>query len=112
VKLVWALALGVFLTGCAIQYRDGDGARHVVGFAHVVVREATTSRSQVVAQQVSTVGAAVLLLPEHSGIALGYTRNFSIQVSSPDEAGELSIPLSAPQRFGFKDFDGIQRELE
>ena len=78
------------LSGCAVQFRDGSGTTHIIGLAHVEVRGTTSGRSEVIAQQVSTIGAALLFLPEHSGIALGYSRNFTLEINSTDGAGELS----------------------
>lgn len=114
-RRIQSVAIGVMLaasvTGCSFQYIDRHGARHIWGLTHTVIREAREDRSEVVAQQVSTVGAAVLLVPEHSGVSLGYTRNFSIRISSRDEAGEISFSLDEPTSFAFKDFDTIRKEF-
>lgn len=92
-----------FLYACSLQYVDMHGARHVWGFTHTVVKEAREARSEVVAQQVSTIGVSMLSLPEHSGFSVGYTRNFSIQISSVVEGGEFSFSPEDPTNFQYQD---------
>ncbi len=92
-----------FLSACSLQYVDMHGARHIWGLTHTVVKEAREARSEVVAQQVSTVGISILRLPEHSGFSVGYTRNFSIQIRSAVEGGELSFSPENPTDFQYQD---------
>jgi len=110
--ILLTLLLGIVVSACSLQYVDAHGARHIWGLSHTVVREARGDRSEVVAQQISTIGAAVLLVPEHSGLSFGYTRNFSITISSADEAGEISFPPDNPTAFHFKDLRNIMGGLK
>ena len=92
----------ILLSGCSIQYIDKQGARHIWGLTHTTIREARKDHSEVVAQQVSTIGVAILKLPEQTGFSLGYTRNFSIQISSSIEGGEISFSPDNPTDFQYK----------
>lgn len=92
-----------FLSACALQYVDVHGARHIWGLTHTVVKETREARSEVVAQQVSAVGISILRLPEHSGFSVGYTRNFSIKISSAVEGGEISFSPDDPTDFQYQD---------
>jgi len=103
------LLLSLLSEGCSLQYVDDHGARHIVGLTHTIIKEARAARSDVVAQQVSTIGLSFLRLPEHSGVALGYAKNFSVQVNSADEAGELTFSASNPTDFTFA---GMQKIME
>lgn len=100
---IWVVGMLIPLSGCSIQYMDQQGARHTWGLTHTTVREARRDHSEVVAQQVSTVGLAILRVPEQAGFSLGYTRNFSIQISSPVEGGEISFSPGDPTDFQYKD---------
>lgn len=108
---VWLLGLGLLVAGCAVQYRGADGRRHVVGLVHVSTREIADDRAEIVAQEVATIGAAFLFLPEHAGIAVGYTRNFSIQVNDRAGVGELSIPMSDPTAVRFRSLREVVRGM-
>ena len=98
--------------GCAVQYIDRDGVRHIWGLTHTTIREIRHDRSEVVAQQVAAIGVSVLLLPEHGGVSVGYTRNFSIRISSRDEGGEIIFPMSTPTNFAFKELTTIIEEIQ
>ena len=88
---------------CSFQYVDEHGARHIMGLSHTVIKETRKDRSEVIAQQVSSVGIAVLAVPEHSGLSLGYTRNFSIHISSEEEGGQISFSFKNPTDVVYKD---------
>lgn len=97
--------------GCSLQYMDEGGSRHVIGLSHTIIKDSRADRSEVVAQEVLTIGLAVLRLPEHSGVSVGYTKNFTVHVSSRDEAGELSLPFANPTDFRFSDFHSVKEGL-
>lgn len=90
------------LSACALQYVDEHGARHIWGLAHTVVKETREARSEVVAQQVSAIGISILRLPEYAGFSVGYTRNFSIHISSAIEGGEISFSPDDPTDFQYQ----------
>lgn len=92
-----------FLSACALQYVDVHGARHIWGLTHTVVKETREARSEVIAQQVSAVGISILRLPEHTGFSVGYTRNFSIKISSAVEGGEISFSPDDPTDYQYQD---------
>jgi hypothetical protein len=91
------------LSACALQYVDANGARHIWGLTHTVVKETREARSEVVAQQVSAVGISILRLPENTGFSVGYTRNFSIKISSTVEGGEISFSPDDPTDYKYQD---------
>lgn len=107
----WSIPVCLVIAGCSFQYIDKEGSRHVIGLSHTIMKEARADRSEVVAQEVLTIGMSVLKLPEHSGVSIGYTKNFTIQVSSMDEAGELSFSVPNPTVFRFSDFRNIKEGL-
>ncbi|MBW2739638.1 MAG: hypothetical protein JRE64_12500 [Deltaproteobacteria bacterium] len=106
------VSLCMLLSGCSIQYIDNHGARHIWGLTHTTIRETRRDHSEVVAQQVSTVGLAIIKVPEQTGFSLGYTRNFSIQISSTIEGGEISFSPENPTDFQYKDLRTWIGELE
>ena len=99
------------VAGCSLQYIDEGGSRHIIGLSHTIIKDSRTDRSEVVAQEVLTIGLAVLRLPEHSGASVGHTKNFTVHVSSRDEAGELALPFAHPTDFRFSDFHSIKEGL-
>ena len=101
--VIAAAVLSLFAaSGCAIQYVDAQGARHVVGLAHVVMHEQPSAQGSAYLQQVTTVGIALLRVPEHKGVSVGYTRNFSLSIFDPDAAGLVTIDLFHPQDFSYR----------
>ena len=64
------------------------------------------------AQQVTTLGVAILRVPEQQGLSIGYTRNFSLQVNKASTAGELSYDQGNPIDFAYRDFDAIRKDYE
>lgn len=103
------LSFCIIASGCSYQYVDTYGTRHVWGLVHMESRDIEKEKSDVHVQQVSTMGFAVLRLPEQSGVSLGYTRNFSIQVDD-NVAGEISLNLRKPTEIAYKDFDTLWKE--
>ena len=109
-RVARTIFLALVASGCSYQYVDDRGNRHVIGLAHVVTHDPGPDTSDVVAQQVSTIGAAILYVPETVGVSLGYTRNFILQVNDVDTAGELSFNVDNPSSYTYKDFRAILRE--
>jgi len=97
-------------TGCSYQYVDDDNVRHVWGLVHLESKEVAAGRSDVNAQQVTTLGMAILRLPESSGISLGYSRNFSLVVNRESVAGQLSYGPANPVNFAYRDYSQLVRE--
>lgn len=92
------IAAVLSLSGCAYQYVDAVGTRHIWGITHTKIRSNTTMSSEARAQQTTTFGLAILNLPEESGAALGYHRNFSLEVYG-DSVGEITVPFARPMEF-------------
>ncbi|WP_022663635.1 hypothetical protein [Desulfospira joergensenii] len=109
-RLFFLLTYVFLLSGCAYQYTDGNGARHIIGFAHVIQKETKEQKKEMLVQQVSVIGVSILMLPEHSGVAVGYTKNFSIEILKDDVSGELSIDTDNPSSFKYKDINSILKE--
>ena len=109
-RVARTILLALVASGCSYQYVDDRGNRHVIGLAHVVTRDPGPGTSDVVAQQVTTIGAAILYVPETVGLSLGYTRNFILQVNDVDTAGELSFNVDNPSSYTYKDFRTILGE--
>ena len=57
--------------GCSYQYVDEHGTRHVWGLVHTTHRDIPDARSDVIVQQVSTLGIAILRLPQERGLSIG-----------------------------------------
>ena len=112
-KFVFAVSIFFLLSGCSYQYVDKKTqARHVIGFAHIVSKEVKEEDKEVIMQQVTTLGASFLNLPERSGLSLGYTRNFTVQVFKDDIAGEVSVDLNNPSDMTYKGIKTIIREAQ
>ena len=109
-QCVFLLLYFLILSGCAYQYIDDNGARHTIGFAHIVQKETTGMRKEVLVQQVSVIGASILLLPEHSGMSIGYTRNFSVEILKDNVSGEFQLDTDDSSSFIYKDIDSILME--
>jgi hypothetical protein len=105
--LVFAVSLAGLSTGCSLQYIDDAGIRHVWGLAHIESKETQAGQSDVVAQQVMTVGVAFLHMPEQQGLSIGYTRNFSLLVNRESMAGKLSYAPMNPIDFVYQDYSQI-----
>ena len=105
-----ALLSSLGLCGCAYQYIDEHGARHAIGLNHVVTQASAAGTSEVVMQQVTTLGVAVLRVPEQQGFSIGYTRNFSVNVYEENIAGAVDIDLSDPADLSYRDTSMILKD--
>lgn len=106
------LNLMILFCGCAIQYTDSNGARHIIGINHTVVKEISKEKTQIIAQRVSTIGIGFLVLPEHSGFSIGYANNFIIEINSQDLAGYYSFSLDDPTDVDFRELQEIIGEIK
>lgn len=104
-----SLLAGFLAAGCSVQYVDEGGVRHVWGLAHVEIAPPADTATEVRAQQVTTYGLAFLRLPETRGLALGYSRNFSLEVFA-DTAGELTYSPADPVGYSYKGLGEIVEE--
>ena len=97
------LAVGLLLasSSCAYQYVDDQGVRHVVGLSHVQTKPLGDTSLEGTVSQVSVLGLSVLRLPETTGAAVGYTRNFSVEIFSDNAAGVFDLDTREPTTFQF-----------
>jgi hypothetical protein len=108
-RLAMIAIVASLATGCSYQYVDDRGNRHVIGLVHMVTPEPGPYTSDVVAQQVTTIGAAILYVPETTGVSIGYTRNFVLRVGD-NTAGEIAFDVENPSNFTYKDYNSIMGE--
>ena len=98
--------------GCSYQFIDDRGARHVIGLAHIVTQESHERGTDVIAHQVTTLGIAVMRIPENQGFSIGYTRDFSLQVLSGNTAGEIAFNPNDPSEYTYTPFQTILEEYQ
>ena len=69
------LALQLGLSGCALNYVDDKGVKHVMGLVNMKIEPAVTS-DQTIAEsvQIQTVGFSLYATAINQGIVLGYNR--------------------------------------
>jgi len=113
-KRIWFFLLNIstlcFVSGCSFQYIDKYGAKHVVGLSHVVTKELGTKQEIVLIQQVTSIGVALLKVPEQQGVSVGYTRNFSVNVYDKEMAGLMKIELDDPANIQYQGLSEIKEE--
>ncbi|WP_162917212.1 hypothetical protein [Dongia deserti] len=89
-----ACAAGALLLGgCAVDYVDKDGVRHVIGFASLVIPppdSAAPTAGHVI--DVTTVGLSISDMPDSASVTLGYNR--SVTAVLKDNALVLGNPLT------------------
>ena len=68
------LATSLTIQGCAVDYVDGQGRRHVVGFVDYTVPAPADGRLAGDMTVVSAYGLSWFSHPRQSGVALGYSR--------------------------------------
>lgn len=84
-------ALASLAGGCAVQYLDEDGAYHVYGLAHVVLKNAAPPEdSKALLVKVQTLGFSVQQAPTGSGLVLGWDSRSWIELLDPDVAVSFS----------------------
>lgn len=96
--------------GYAHKYKDNDGNRHYWGVGHLISPDLIPERSDLVMHQVSTVGVALIRLPQKVGFSVGYTRDMDIQIKD-NVAGQFSLSPNNPSDIIFKDFTTIQTNI-
>jgi hypothetical protein len=86
-------ALLLMLAGCAIDYVDDDGVRHVIGLTSISIPppDATTPTAGHVID-VTTVGVSITDMPEGGSVTLGYNRAVTAVIN--DNALVLGNPLT------------------
>lgn len=70
-QLFALMALYLALGGCALNYVDASGARHIIGLAHVTIPAPITKAAESV--RIRSVGLSVYESPLHRGLVLGYS---------------------------------------
>ena len=66
------LVLCLAVSGCAVNYVDASGARHILGLAHVTIPASTADRTGE-SVRIQSIGLSVYESPLHRGIVLGYS---------------------------------------
>ena len=64
IMFVIVFIFSVLNSSCSLQYVDRHGARHLWGLNYIVIREDREERSEVIAQQISSIGLSLFLLPD------------------------------------------------
>lgn len=75
VRLFLGLCVGMTLSGCAVDYVDDQGVRHIIGLAAVEIPPlAPFGQACVQSGLVSTAGVLLYSHEGGSGVGLGYVR--------------------------------------
>ena len=88
--------LSLYLTGCAIYYRDPDsGAEHIWGFGHLAMKVTPPLEGkQAIIRRATLTGVAVGTGDGSFGISVGYDRNESILIYDENTAISIQRPPS------------------
>ncbi len=86
--------LSLYLTGCAIYYRDLDsGAEHIWGFGHLAMKVTPPLEGKrAIIRRATLTGVAVGTGQGSFGISVGYDRNESILVYDENTAISIQRP--------------------
>lgn len=85
------LALLLWLSGCALNYVDDKGVKHVMGLVNMKIEPAVTS-DQTIAEsvQIQTVGFSLYSTSINRGVVLGYNRENLTTVYNNAMVGDLT----------------------
>ena len=88
--------LSLYLTGCAIYYRDPDsGAEHIWGFGHLAMKVTPPLEGkQAIIRRATLTGVALGTGQGSFGISVGYDRNESILIYDENTAISIQRPPS------------------
>ena len=84
------LSIGLALAGCALNYVDATGARHILGLTHVTI---PPSMMNLTAESVriQTIGLSVYESPLHRGVVLGYSDEALTVIGDAARPGRAQI---------------------
>lgn len=96
IQLTLSIALGSFLSSCAIYYRDREsGAEHIWGFGHLTMKvSAPYEEKQALIQRSSLTGIAAGMDNGALGISVGYDQREHILIYDENTAITIQRPPS------------------
>jgi len=67
------ISLSLALGGCALNYVDASGTRHIIGLTHVTIPASRTESPTAESVRIRSIGLSVYESPIHRGVVLGYS---------------------------------------